>query len=120
MGILGEAAVANWGDKINVLAVTGVTRLPSLPNTPTFAELGLPQVPGQSTSMNVRAGTPRAATDKLYAAAVFALSQPEVKAQFAKLQLEVTGQSADVAAKALADEAKMYSDVAARIGFKPQ
>ena len=120
MGILGEAAVANWGDKINVLAVTGVTRLPSLPNTPTFAELGLPQVPGQSTSMNVRAGTPRAATDKLYAAAVFALSQPEVKAQFTKLQSEISIETPEVAARKLAQQAKMFGDVAKNAGIQPQ
>jgi tripartite-type tricarboxylate transporter receptor subunit TctC len=120
IGILGEAAVANWGDKINVLAVTGVNRLPSLPNTPTFAELGLPQVPGQSTSMNVRAGTPKAATDKLYAAAVFALSQPEVRAQFSKLQSEISIETPDVAARKLAQQAKMFGDVAKAAGIQPQ
>lgn len=120
MGILGEAAVATWGDKINVLAVTGVNRLPSLPNTPTFAELGLPQVPGQSTSMNVRAGTPKAAMDKLYSAAVFALSQPEVKAQFTKLQSDISIETPEVAAKKLAQQAKMFGDVAKSAGIQPQ
>jgi hypothetical protein len=98
----------------------GVARLPTLPNTPTFAELGLPQVPGQSTSMNVRAGTPRAAMDKLYAAAVFALSQPDVKAQFSKLQSEISIETPDVAARKLAQQAKMFGDVARRAGIQPQ
>lgn len=120
IGILCEAAVKTWGERINVLAVTGTTRLPYLPNTPTFAELGLPQVPGQSTSMNVRAGTPKAAMDKLYAAVVFALSQPEVKAQFAKLQSDISIETPDVAAKKLAQQAKMFGDVARAAGIQPQ
>ena len=120
MGFVGEGSAIGFGEKFRVLGVTGTNRSPAYPNVPTFRELGHPSIPGLSLSLNVRAGTPKAATDRLAAAAQKALQTPEVKAQFAKLQLEVTGQSADVAAKALADEAKMYSDVAARIGFKPQ
>ena len=73
-----------------------------------------------SLSLNVRAGTPKAITDRLYEAAAKALQSPDVKAQFAKLRLDIVEQSPEAAAKALADEAKMYSDVAVKIGFKPQ
>ena len=120
MGFVGEGSAIGFGEKFRVLGVTGANRSPAYPNVPTFRELGHPAIPGLSLSLNARAGTPKAATDRLAASAQKALQTPEVKAQFAKLQLEVTGQSAEVAAKALADEAKMYSDVAARIGFKPQ
>ena len=66
------------------------------------------------------AGTPRAATDKLYAAAVFALSQPEVKAQFTKLQSEISIETPEVAARKLAQQAKMFGDVAKNAGIQPQ
>jgi tripartite-type tricarboxylate transporter receptor subunit TctC len=82
--------------------------------------LGLPQVPGQSTSMNVRAGTPKPAMDKLYTAAVFALAQPEVKAQFAKLQSEIAIETPEVAAKKLAQQARMFGDVAKKANIQPQ
>ncbi|MBM3347724.1 MAG: tripartite tricarboxylate transporter substrate binding protein [Betaproteobacteria bacterium] len=120
IGIFGEAAVKTWRERINVLAVTGTTRLPSMPDTPTFAELGLPQVPGQSTSMNLRAGTPKPVIDKLYAAVVFALSQPEVKSQFAKLQSDIAIETPDVAARKLAQQAKMFGDAARAAGINPQ
>jgi tripartite-type tricarboxylate transporter receptor subunit TctC len=120
MGFVGEGSAIGFGDKFRVLGVTGANRSPAYPNVPTFRELGHPAIPGLSLSLNVRSGTPKAITDRLYAAAAKALQSPEVKAQFAKLQLEATGQPGDAAAKALAEEAKMYSDVAARIGFKPQ
>lgn len=120
MGFVGEGSAIGFGEKFRVLGVTGANRSPAYPNVPTFRELGHPAIPGLSLSLNVRAGTPKAATDRLAAAAQKALQTPEVKAQFAKLQLEVTGQPAEVAVKALLDEAKMYSEVATRIGFKPQ
>ena len=120
MGFVGEGSAIGFGEKFRVLGVTGANRSPAYPNVPTFRELGHPAIPGLSLSINVRAGTPKAATDRLFASAQKALQSPEVKAQFAKLQLEVTGVPGDAAAKALADEAKMYSDVASRIGFKAQ
>lgn len=120
MGFVGEGSAIGFGEKFRVLGVTGASRSPAYPNVPTFRELGHPAIPGLSLALNVRAGTPKTITDRLYASAAKALQSPEVKAQFAKLQLDVTGQPGELAARALADEAKMYSEVAARIGFKPQ
>jgi len=120
MGFVGEGSAIGFGDKFRVLGVTGERRSTAYPNSPTFRELGQPNIPGLSLSLNVRAGTSKAITDRLYAAASKALQTPEVKAAYAKLRLDIVEQPAEVAAKALAEEAKMYADVAARIGFKPQ
>ncbi|MBM3345438.1 MAG: tripartite tricarboxylate transporter substrate binding protein [Betaproteobacteria bacterium] len=120
MGFVGEGSAVGFGDRFRVLGVTGERRSAAYPNTPTFRELGHPNIPGLSLSMNVRAGTSKAVTDRLYAAASKGLQTPEVKAAYAKLRLDIVEQPGDVAAKALAEEAKMYADVAAKIGFKPQ
>jgi tripartite-type tricarboxylate transporter receptor subunit TctC len=119
MGFVGEGSAIGFGEKYRVLAVTGAQRSPAYPQVPTFRELGH-TIPGLSLSLNARAGTPKNVTDRLYASAAKALQSPEVRAQFTKMQLEILNQPGDAAAKALADEARMYSEVAAKIGFKPQ
>jgi tripartite-type tricarboxylate transporter receptor subunit TctC len=120
MGFMTEDNAASFGDRIRLLAVTGDTRVATHPDVPTFAEIGYPGMPGFGHALNVRAGTPKAAMDKLYAAAMHALQQPEVRAQFAKIRMEVIPQTAEVAARKLADEARLFREAAARIGLQPQ
>jgi tripartite-type tricarboxylate transporter receptor subunit TctC len=65
---------------IRALAVGSKTRAPALPNVPTLAELGLPQVEAENWyGMVAPAGTPPAIIAKLHAAIVGALRAPEVK-----------------------------------------
>ena len=57
--------------KLKVLATTAPTRLTNMPNAPTMAELGLPDMTNESwSSIMVPAGTPPAVVDRLAAAAV--------------------------------------------------
>ncbi|KAF1044797.1 MAG: hypothetical protein GAK38_03397 [Xylophilus sp.] len=54
--------------KLRVLAVTGKTRLPSLPDVPTTAEAGYPQLDATSWfAVFAPAGTPKPVVDKLAA-----------------------------------------------------
>ncbi len=120
MGVLPTAVVIPWGDKFRVLAVSGSTRQPPFMHVPTFAELGMPQIPGTSYSINVAAGTPKAVVDKVYAAGTYALQQQEVRDQFVKMNMVIVPETSEAAAKKLADEARFYSDIARRIGLSPQ
>ena len=70
--------------------------------------------------MNVRAGTPKVAIDKLYASASRALKQPDIKAQLGKLSLDIVDLAPEAAAKNLAEQAKMFAEVAKRIGMRPE
>ena len=69
---------------IKVLAVSGPRRIDALPNVPTTAELGLPQVLVESNyGIIAPAATPPAITQKMREALVAVLSMPAVKAQIA-------------------------------------
>lgn len=119
MGLIAEGAATTLGDKFRVLAVTGRTRSATFPAAPTFAELGFPQMLGISYSLNVPANLPRGVFDRLYAAARKALQHPDVKSQAATLKVEITADAPAVAAKKLADEYRLYADVAKKAGIQP-
>lgn len=120
MGFMAEGSAMSIAQRARALAVTGSQRSDNFRDVPTFNELGLPSIRGVSYSLNVRAGTPKAAADKIQAAAIQALRQPEVKAQLAKMGLDAVAQGPEEAARRLADEARVFADVARRAGITPQ
>lgn len=113
-------SLEGFGDRIRILAVTGRSRLPGLPSTPTFSELGLPKVSGIGYSLYVRAGTPSTAIDKLYGAAAEALKLPEVETQIAKSRMTVVASPPAETARAFTELAQTYADTAKEIGMRPQ
>lgn len=74
------AAAANIrGGKLKLLALTGKQRHPAFPDTPTFAELGLPDyAPTAWQGILAPAGTPRAIVEKLSAAMQKAVQNPQL------------------------------------------
>jgi tripartite-type tricarboxylate transporter receptor subunit TctC len=74
------------GEKIKVYAVTSKTRLPSLPNVPTFDEAGLKGFTvGVWHGVWAPKGTPKPVIDKLMEALQFALRDETLRARFADL-----------------------------------
>jgi hypothetical protein len=72
--------------RLRGLAATSTKRLPAIPNVPTFAELGFPQINVQTFAGVVApAGTPPAVIRKLHAAFAGATNTPEVKARLEQL-----------------------------------
>jgi tripartite-type tricarboxylate transporter receptor subunit TctC len=66
------------GGKVKVLAVIAPKRVPQLPDTPTMAESGFPELMlGSWQGVSVPAGTPRAIVNKLYSALIKTMSDPE-------------------------------------------
>ena len=120
MGFISESAVFSMGDKLRVLAVSGDKRSVRFPDIPTFSELRHPQIPGASLSLNARIGTPKPVLDKLSSAASRALQQPELRARFAKIQYDVVDQSGESAIKKLEDIARIFADVAKKVGIQPE
>lgn len=120
MGLVNEPQAIAFGDRFRVLAVTGERRSSHFPDAPTMTELGYRQIRGLSYSFNVRSGTPKPAIERLSAASSYALRQPEVRARFANLHVEIIDEPQDAAASRLSQDAKLFQEVAAAIGFKPE
>jgi tripartite-type tricarboxylate transporter receptor subunit TctC len=80
------------GGKIRAIAVAAKSRLPALPETPTFAEAGLRDFEIDNfTGLVGPAGMPADAVAKVHAAAVKALATPTVKERFASLGVQPVG-----------------------------
>ncbi len=67
------------------LAVTGEERLPELPDTPTFRELGLPgEMDGTYQAILITAGSPPEIIDRLHRALVEILDEEEMRGRIAE------------------------------------
>ena len=88
------------GGKMRPLAVTSAKRSPVLPDVPTMAEAGVPNVEVTSWQAIVAPkGLPPAVREKAHAAFVEALNSPKVKDQFTSIGFEmVTNTPAEFAA----------------------
>ncbi|MGB6730322.1 MAG: tripartite tricarboxylate transporter substrate-binding protein, partial [Xanthobacteraceae bacterium] len=76
------------------LAVTGKARAPTLPDVPTMAEAGFPEVVGATwTAVAAPAGTPKDIVAKLHDMIAAGLAQPEVKTKLAAMAYVGIGNS---------------------------
>ena len=75
--------------RVRAIAVSAPRRSPQFPNTPTFAELGMPEVNLHAWfALAAPAGTPAAVIARLNAEAIRALATPEAKERLANLGFE--------------------------------
>lgn len=98
--------------KLRMLGVMGRERVASMPNVPTFRELGYPKVNVQTWyGVLAPAGTPAAIVSKMNAELNELLKLPEVKDVMAKQGVDAAGGPPQRMATLLADELKLWSDV---------
>jgi tripartite-type tricarboxylate transporter receptor subunit TctC len=99
-------------DKVRAIAVAAPQRVAALPDVPTMAEAGLPQLEGGPWfGLLVPAGTPRAVVDWLNGEARKAFESPEVRERLAAQNLTLPlGTPEDFAAH-IAAETKRWGDV---------
>ena len=75
------------GGQIRAFAVTARERLPALPDVPTMAEAGFPDIGTNAwQALSAPAGTPDAIMARLHAAVGEAMAAPAAREQFARLQ----------------------------------
>ena len=104
--------------KARILATAGAKRAPQYPNVPTFKESGYDIEGAAWYALFAPAGTPKEIIDKIAAAAIDAVRQPDLKQKIEPLGLEATGYGSDELGKIMkADDAK-WGPVIRASGFK--
>jgi tripartite-type tricarboxylate transporter receptor subunit TctC len=116
---LAEQVELHRTGRVRILASTGATRSPLLPEVPTFVESGLNGVEGTAWfAVYAPAKTPETTVRQLNAAINKALAAPEVRERFTRLGLEPTGGTpADLAARMAQDTAR-WAPIVKASGFR--
>jgi tripartite-type tricarboxylate transporter receptor subunit TctC len=117
---LAAVASALGSDKLTVLAVSSLKRVPLLPNVPSVAEAGYPNAEFNFwVGLSAPANTPRAVVDKLHDATEKALLDPSVAAKLAKLGIQPEQMSVDQFGKFVKDDLAATVKLAKDAGIQP-
>ncbi len=109
----GPATPALASGNVRALAVTSPARLPALPQVPTMAEVGMPQIEFRYwAGIFAPAGTPPAVVQQLETEINRIVKLPEVAAQMAAIQVSPAGGTSDELAKLLAADLERWGAVA--------
>ncbi|MBI2737591.1 MAG: tripartite tricarboxylate transporter substrate binding protein [Rhodospirillales bacterium] len=107
--------------RVKPLAVAGPSRLAKLPDVPTFAEGGLPDVSAVFFwAILAPAGTPPAIVKTLNAALNDVLRDPKVKEAFVNQSMETTPGTAEEIARFMADDIPRWRAAVERAGLKQE
>ena len=105
--------------KLKALAITSAKRAQTLPDVPTTAELGYPNVTSDNWyGLVAAAGTPADVRKRIHAAATAALRSPALIEQYAKVSGVASPGTPEDYAAFLAGEQAKWSRVVKAIGFK--
>jgi tripartite-type tricarboxylate transporter receptor subunit TctC len=115
--------VADWGTLVQsgkgrMLAVSSAQRIAQYPGVPTFKESGYDIEGSAWYALFAPARTPRPIVDKLAAAAIDAVRQPDVRHKLEPLGLEVTGLGPADMGRILRDDYDKWGPVIRASGFK--
>ncbi len=107
--------------KLRAIAVTGKTRMHALPDVPTFAEAGYPQIDGETWfTILVPAGTPKEIVAKLHEAAAKAIAEPDVKQRLDVLGYVPLNSTAEEATARFKSDGEKWAKVIKDSGMKPE
>ena len=116
-------AVTNYirGNRMKALAVTAKARNPQLPNVPTTAEGGFPDLVVTSwQAAAAPAKTPREIVAKLNDATVKALRSPEVRERMSQIGFDVVASTPEEFGSFMKQEVERWTEVVKRGGIKPE
>ncbi|MGQ0546321.1 MAG: Bug family tripartite tricarboxylate transporter substrate binding protein [Betaproteobacteria bacterium] len=105
--------------KLHAVAVSNAKRLDTLPDTPTFDEIGLSDVKASNYwGVAVPKGTPTAIVEKLSVAFRAAISSPAAKERFAKLGVTPIGTTPAETARRWREEADYWGKAVKEMGVR--
>ncbi|MGA2891296.1 MAG: tripartite tricarboxylate transporter substrate binding protein [Xanthobacteraceae bacterium] len=120
-GALAPAVPLIQSGGLRALAVTGKTRAPTLPDVPTMAEAGFPEVEGSTwTAVVAPAGTPKAVIAELHRLIVAGLAQPDVKDKLAAMAYAPIGNSPEECSAFFKAEMAKWGKVIKDAGLKAE
>jgi tripartite-type tricarboxylate transporter receptor subunit TctC len=120
-GALAPAVPLIKSGALRALAVTGKTRAPSLPDVPTMAEAGFPNVVGATwTAVAAPAGTPKEIVAKLHDLIVAGLKQPDVIAKLTAMAYVPIGNSPEECEAFFKSEMATWGPVIKEAGLKAE
>ena len=107
--------------KLRALAVTSGKRIPQLPNLPTFAEAGYPQLTESLwTGLLAPAGTPKPIIEKISSSLNEAMKLPDVVTAYNKLDIQAKILTPAALGSFMAAETKKWAQIIAQAGIKVQ
>jgi tripartite-type tricarboxylate transporter receptor subunit TctC len=116
-------AVTNYirGNRMKALAVTAKARHPQLPNVPTTAEGGYPDLVVTSwQAAAAPAKTPREIVARLNDATVKALRSPDVRERMSQIGFDVVASTPEEFGRFMKEELDRWTEVVKRGGIKPE
>ena len=117
---LGNVVTHVTAGKIRALAVTGRARATQLPDVPTMAESGYPDLVVTSwQAAAAPAKTPREIVARLNDAAVKTLRSPDIRERLTQIGFDVVASTPEEFGKFMKDEVERWTRVVKRGGIKP-
>lgn len=111
-GLIDSVTARQFGDKLNFLAVTGVKRLPGLPNVPTFREQGYRSFEQDGwLGILVPASTPPVVVDKLSRDLARIIASPETASKIESMGISPVGSSPAEFSRVMRDDFSVYGKV---------
>jgi tripartite-type tricarboxylate transporter receptor subunit TctC len=120
-GAMAPAVPLIKSGQLRALAVTGKARSPALPDVPTMAEAGFPEVEGATwTAVAVPAGTPKDIIAKLHDLIVAGLATPDVKSKLAAMAYAPIGNTPEECEAFFKAEMDRWGKVIKAAGLKAE